>query len=57
MSLLTSTPTRMNFDGECLQDYMVERPVRREARVRIPVPRQRDSSATVLHNVVAIVKL
>jgi len=24
------------FDGECLQDYMVERPVRREARSSMP---------------------
>ena len=45
---------RENFDGECRQDYMVERPGNREGRVRIPVSRKRDSSATVLHNLVAI---
>ena len=39
---------------ECPQDYMVEHPAKsREARVRFPVPRKRDSSVIVLQPIVA----
>jgi len=50
--LLSPVPLKRR---ECPQDYMVERPAQSwKARVRIPVPCERNSSAIVLHPIVAL---